>query len=212
MQESVTVNRLHTRNGVCTEPGTVHLSIEVPTREDAGEIHKLVSGPKGEEVCSTLRWAGPRDQADMEAWIDKTRQETFDDFGFHWIVRDKTAAFTDRPGTPIGAIGTRPRSEPGRADVGYWLGRDFWGRGIMSEALTALIDFGFTTLDFYKLEADVFTSNQRGMRLVEGVGMIREGTIRQALRKHGEWVDHAVFACCSQSGQPATSSDKTAYP
>ena len=52
--------------------------------------------------------------------------------------------------------------------------------GIMTEALSRLIEYGFAKLDFAKMEADVFVHNTRGRRLAERVGMTLEGTIRRA--------------------------------
>jgi len=63
----------------------------------------------------------------------------------------------------------------------------------MTEALSGLLDYCFTSMDGHKVEADVFTHNVRGRRLVEKVGMTQEGIIRHAHRKAGEWVDQAVY-------------------
>lgn len=65
-------------------------------------------------------------------------------------------------GMPLGAIGTRPRGWPGRGDVGYWLGKPYWGRGVMAEALREVLALGFGTLRFVKVEAEVFMTNPRG--------------------------------------------------
>jgi RimJ/RimL family protein N-acetyltransferase len=63
----------------------------------------------------------------------------------------------------------------------------------MTEALDGLLGYGFDRLGFVKIEADVFTHNTRGRRLVERLGMTLEGTIRSAHRKNGEWVDVALY-------------------
>ena len=172
---------------------TERLTINLPKRADADTLYDLVGGPDRAEVCATLLWDGPDSIQDTLDWIAECETGTFGDFGFHWTVRDTDGVFTGTPGTAMGAIGTRPRAEPGRADVGYWLGRPFWGQGIMGEALRGLLHLGFTRLDYYKMEADVYTINGRGLRLVESVGMQRECVIRQAYRKQGRWVDAAIY-------------------
>lgn len=180
---------------------TGHLQIELPRPDDAPILFGLVGGEHRREVTVTLLWDGPDHISDIEEWIEKCSNKTFADYGFHWAVRDKTGEFTGRAGEAMGAIGTRPRGEPGRADVGYWLGRPYWGKGIMGEALTELLELGFTTLDYYKMEADVYTSNARGLRLVESAGMVREGVVRQAYRKNGEWVDAAIYGILKEEWQ-----------
>jgi [ribosomal protein S5]-alanine N-acetyltransferase len=172
---------------------TERLAIELPDIADAATLFHLVGGPDRREVCATLLWDGPSEIDEVEDWIDKAASQAFGDHGFHWVLRDKTGRLTRTVGEAIGTIGTRPRGEPGRADVGYWLGRPYWGKGLMGEALRKLIEYGFTGLDYYKIEADVYTHNQRGLRLVEGVGMRREGTMTRAYRKYGEFVDTNIY-------------------
>ena len=167
--------------------------MDLPGEDDAAVLYGLIGGDDRREICATLLWDGPDSIRDTLDWVRRVRSGTFAEFGFHWVVRDRTGAITAEPGRAMGAIGTRPRDEAGRADVGYWLGRPYWGQGIMKEALTALIDIGFERLDYYKMEADVYTINERGTRLVQSVGMIREGIILRAHRKYGDWVDAGIF-------------------
>ena len=170
---------------------TEHLQIELPRPDDAPILFGLIGSEHRREVTATLLWDGPDHISDIEEWIEKCSTKTFADYGFHWAVRDKTGEFTGRAGEAMGAIGTRARGEPGRADVGYWLGRP----------LAGLLELGFTTLDYYKMEADVYTSNARGLRLVESAGMIREGVVRRAYRKNGEWVHAAIYGILKEEWQ-----------
>jgi len=172
---------------------TVRLDIVVPEKTDADGLYSLIGGSDRREVCANLIWDGPDSIVDTLSWIEKCQSEPYRDWGFHWVIRDRAGDITGTEGSAIGAIGTRPRGEPGRADVGYWLGRPYWGQEIMSEALESVLDLGFAELDYYKIEADVFTENTRGRRLVEKAGLTHEGTIRNAYRKYGEWVDDAIY-------------------
>ncbi len=63
----------------------------------------------------------------------------------------------------------------------------------MSESLNAVLDLCFDELDMVKIEADVFINNDRSIRLVEGLGMKLEGTIRSAHFKSGSWIDTHVY-------------------
>lgn len=172
---------------------TERLHVDVPTSGDASQLYALLSGDLRQQICATLLWDGPEDLAEVEEWVEDCRTESYEDRGFHWVIRDRVGAVGAGAGQVLGAIGTRPREVPGRADVGYWLGRPYWGSGLMTEALSGLLDYCFTSLDVHKVEADVFTHNLRGRHVVEKVGMTQEGVIRHAHRKGGEWVDHVVY-------------------
>jgi ribosomal-protein-alanine N-acetyltransferase len=70
-----------------------------------------------------------------------------------------------------------------RADVGFELAPDLWGQGLMREALTALMGFSFTDLEFIKLSAHVALDNERSQGLLGRLGFREEGV----LRRHGFW-------------------------
>jgi RimJ/RimL family protein N-acetyltransferase len=172
---------------------TERLLIEVPTVDDAHALFDLVGGTDRVEITEYLIWDGPDHLSETREFIEKVRTEWYGANGFHWVIRDRHGLFTAAPGTPMGMIGTRPSGEPGRGDVGYWLGKPYWGRGIMREALASMLDLAFGELDMIKLEAEVFTGNARSIRLVESLGMQREGTIRSAHLKRGDRVDAHVY-------------------
>lgn len=172
---------------------TDRLTIELPVADDAAELYRLIGGQDREAICATLVWDGPDDPADSAWWVEQCRTATYGDWGYHWVVRDRGGDLAGTPGRPIGAIGTRPSGVPGRADVGYWFGRAYWGRGVATEALTALVDLGRNELGYAKIEANVFAHNVAGRRLVERVGFEREGLIRRGHRKRGRWVDNVIY-------------------
>jgi ribosomal-protein-alanine N-acetyltransferase len=172
---------------------TDRLVIEVPSEADALSLFELVGGEDRDEVTAGLIWDGPDEIQETIEYIREVRSKPFRDGGFHWAIHDKTGELTRSPGTAIGMISARPSEQPGRGDVGYWLGKPYWGQGVMSEALTAVLDFSFYDLDHVKMEAEIFTNNDRSMRLVEGLGMQREGTLRSSRFKRGQWVDCHIY-------------------
>jgi RimJ/RimL family protein N-acetyltransferase len=178
-------------NTLCFE--TRRLTIELPAAGDVDRLYGLVGGDDRHAICSTLAWDGPDDRSEVEWWVEQCRTRPYGEWGFHWVLRDGTGSLTGTAGLAIGTIGTRPSGVPGRGDVGYWLGRRFWRRGLMSEALTGLVELCSSELDYAKLEAEVFAHNEAGRRLAEGVGFELEGVIRRAFRKYGQWVDKAVY-------------------
>ena len=66
-----------------------------------------------------------------------------------------------------------------RAEVGYALGREYWGQGFMNEALAALLHYAFTTLELHRIEADVDPRNTASLRLLDKLGFQREGLLRE---------------------------------
>lgn len=80
-----------------------------------------------------------------------------------------------------------------RAEVGYALGRPYWGAGYMVEALTALITYAFDTLDLHRLEADIDPRNAASARLLERLGFQKEGHLRERWIVNGEISDTAWY-------------------
>jgi RimJ/RimL family protein N-acetyltransferase len=79
-----------------------------------------------------------------------------------------------------------------RAELGYALGRDHWGRGLMGEALRLLLAFAFGELGLRRLEADVDPRNERSIRSLERLGFRREGFLRERWCVAGE-IQDALF-------------------
>lgn len=79
-----------------------------------------------------------------------------------------------------------------RAEVGFALRRDSWGRGLMSEAVRSLIEFAVESLSLHRLEADVDPRNAASLRLLERLGFQREGYMRERWLV-GEEVNDTVF-------------------
>jgi ribosomal-protein-alanine N-acetyltransferase len=80
------------------------------------------------------------------------------------------------------------------ASLGYWIGAPYARHGYMSEALTAVLNFGFTTLGLHRIEAACLPSNKASQGLLHKVGFTEEGYAREYLRINGVWRDHVLFA------------------
>ena len=79
-----------------------------------------------------------------------------------------------------------------RAELGYALGRDYWGQGYMQEALQGLLEYAFETLDLRRLEADVDPRNKASIQTLERLGFQREGFLRERWEVGGE-IQDALF-------------------
>ena len=96
----------------------------------------------------------------------------------------------------IGCIGMLPQSDVARlsAEVGYWLGQPFWGRGIATESLKVLTEYAFTELGLVRLYATVLEWNPASARVLQKAGYEYEGLLRKSAIKDGRIVDQWLYA------------------
>ncbi len=80
------------------------------------------------------------------------------------------------------------------ATLGYWLGEDFWGRGIMPEAVAAFTDFCFENFPLRRISAEVFASNPASARVLEKAGFVFEGRLKNNVIKDGKLLDSLLYA------------------
>ena len=79
------------------------------------------------------------------------------------------------------------------AYIGYWLGKDYQGHGIMTRAAKALTDFALNELKLNKVEIRAAEGNTKSRGIAERLGYVQEGTIRQAEWLYDRYVDHVVY-------------------
>ncbi len=79
------------------------------------------------------------------------------------------------------------------AYIGYWLGQEYQGNGIMTRVAKALTDYALTELKLNKVEIRVATENHKSRSIPERLGYTQEGTIRQAEWLYDRYVDHVVY-------------------
>ncbi len=145
--------------------------------DDAPAVQRL-AGDR-EIAQSTLLIPHPYPDGAAEAWI-KGHQEPSDNEVF---------AIVSKEGEVMGAIGLHLERFHRRAEIGYWLGVPYWGRGYATEAAKAVIGYAFETLGVRRVFAFHFTRNPASGRVLAKAGMQREGTMRQHLVKWDERVD-----------------------
>ena len=80
------------------------------------------------------------------------------------------------------------------AELGYWLGEAFWGRGIMSEAVTELTRWAFSTFDLERIYAEPFANNPVSTRVLERAGFVCEGRLRSRAFKDDKHWDSFLYA------------------
>jgi RimJ/RimL family protein N-acetyltransferase len=89
-----------------------------------------------------------------------------------------------------------------RAEVGYQLNRAFWGQGIMPEAVSAVLTYGFTKLDLNRIEAIIDIANKRSKNLLLKLGFQYEGNLRQRFVFRGGFEDEHYFGLLHDEWRP----------
>lgn len=132
------------------------------------------------------RFPYPYRMADALAWIDTADAQGRPPINFA----------IDLEGEAIGGAGLEPLTDVHRrtAEVGYWLGRSQWGRGIATAAVAELTAYAFDTFDIVRLEACVFEWNPASARVLEKNGWVLEGRLRRSVLKDGVLGDALLYA------------------
>jgi ribosomal-protein-alanine N-acetyltransferase len=112
------------------------------------------------------------------------------------LQRPETAFTIAVDGAAAGGIGfmMMPDVERVSAEIGYWLAEPFWGRGISTEALTAVTRYAIETHGFTRIFAMPFASNQASCRVLEKAGYVLEARLRRSAIKDGQVVDQMQYA------------------
>jgi RimJ/RimL family protein N-acetyltransferase len=136
------------------------------------------------ETTSFLSMRAPMSQAMEETWFARMVEAQGKDEYLFVICQ-----LSD--GQPIGNCGLfRVDQVNGNAGIGITIGeKELWGKGLGTDAMLALLDFGFGQLRLERLWLEVYDFNARGRRSYEKCGFVLEGVERHAIFKHGRYVD-----------------------
>jgi ribosomal-protein-alanine N-acetyltransferase len=166
---------------------TSRLELRELAEEDFEAVHRYASDP---EVTRYLSW-GPNSEETTRAFLALAREHAAAD-----PRRDFELGVVDgSSGELIGGCGLHGRREAFREyETGYCLRRDWWGRGVGSETVRALIDFGFRSLGTHRIYAQVFPDNTASVRILQRLGFRLEGHLHGDVFVRGEWHDTLIYA------------------
>lgn len=164
---------------------TDRLVLRYISEADIDDITRICQDP--EIYQHTLLIPAPYTRTDAENWLalitkNRTEGKAGDDFGIHLKETDRF----------IGVISLGPKNRHDDSEIGYWLDKDYRERGIMTEALRAVIAFGFSK-GCHRISACHFAGNPKSGRVMEKAGMTREGVHRESLKKNGQYLDDVVY-------------------
>ncbi len=99
-----------------------------------------------------------------------------------------------------------------RAEIGYWIGKKYWGKGHAKDAIRLILGFGFGSLDLNKVYAKVLSHNERSSRLLSSLGFTKEGTSREEFLADGEYEDAFLFGLLKKEYGDEIKTDVIDYP
>jgi RimJ/RimL family protein N-acetyltransferase len=177
---------------------TSRLSLRALTAADTDDFFAIYSDPEVMRYWSTPALAN-RDAA------AKLIAEIQEGFSRHELLKWGIALRSDDR-----VIGSATLFHPDfthrRVEVGYALGRAYWGQGYMQEALTAIFNYAFDTLNFHRIEADVDPRNAGSVRILERLGFQREGYLRERWQVNDEIQDALFYGLLRPDWQARTAS------
>jgi len=152
-----------------------------------GDLPSLVRYANDREVWLQLRDRFPHryTPADGQAWIRFASSRT-----------PATELAIEVDGEASGGIGVTLQEDVERvsAELGYWLGRLLWNRGIMSAAVRAATEYAFAAFSLTRIYALPFASNAASQRVLAKAGYVREGLVRRSAIKDGALLDQVLYA------------------
>jgi [ribosomal protein S5]-alanine N-acetyltransferase len=176
-----------------TLPGE-RIALRWLTAADADDIYEIYSDPEAMRFWSTTAMTA---KSQARTLLREIREEHVAGHLHEWGL------LCQKGGKIIGTctLFHLDRSNR-RAEIGFALGRPWWGRGLMGEALTVLLDFAFGELGLRRIEADTDPANSASIRLLESLGFRREGLLRERWNVGGELQDTVFLGLLAREYRP----------
>ncbi len=169
---------------------TARLHLTPFVAEDAEALQQAINYPEIARMTRSIEYPYSLEMA--RAWIANHEE----------LWRSgKAVVFAIRGGESRelwGAVGLEICCIDHAAELGYWVTVPKWGQGIATEAANRVVEFGFADLGLNRISAHHMLRNPASGRVLEKLGMVREGVLRKLARKWGEFHDVAVFGILAE--------------
>jgi RimJ/RimL family protein N-acetyltransferase len=164
----------------------IHLSEFVPSDQAACVEHL-----KEKEIYDhTLRIPYPYTEANFQEWLEIVARTTQQQGrAVQWAIRNEEGSLIGGCGFDGFQVGASHQAE-----IGYWLAKPFWSRGIMSAVVRKMCAFAFAEFGLVKITAHVFANNQASARVLAKCGFEEEGYLRKHYFKDNQFLDARLFA------------------
>ena len=157
------------------------------SEKDAAQLTHRIGHKSIADMTLTIPY--PYDIEDAEMFIHRAILQDQGPGQRNWGIRLYSEGL-------IGGIGIHYKYGPKshKDEIGYWLSPDFWGKGIMSEVVGKFVNRMAETRNLVRFEAPVFASNTRSSKVLENNGFRKEGLMKMAYHKNGNYYDALLFA------------------
>lgn len=167
---------------IATEISTDRLILNRPKKNDLEDFNLQINS--SEDFSKNLTSITfPFTQEQTDRWFELCDKGYESGESFRFAIREKNI------GKLIGTIGIHLDQKHHKAELGYWLGKEFWGKGYLTEALKAVIGFGFKGLNLNKIYATHYLYNLGSEKVMQKSGMKLEGLQKQEYLQNGEFLD-----------------------
>lgn len=167
---------------------TTRLVLREYAQSDFDAVHRFASQPA---VAEFVEW-GPNTPQDTQAFLDGCMAEQIESPRTRY-----TLAVTEAGSDPFGSVGIYGGGGTSQAEMGFVISPDRWGAGYAREAAEAVLRFGFAELGLHRIWATCRPENLASARVLERIGMQREGHLRDHVRIRGRWQDSLLYAAIS---------------
>ena len=162
------------------------------SRPVEGDMQHIIHYLDSDKIYSenTANMPYPYKEADAEFLIHEVVDKGFEnETDFVFAIRNK------ENGLIMGLIGIHHWDKTNqKAEIGYWLGKEFWNKGYVTEAMTEVLAFGFKVLNLNKMFAVFFPHNPASGRVMEKSGMKQEAVLKQEIYKNGKFLDFVRYS------------------
>jgi ribosomal-protein-alanine N-acetyltransferase len=166
---------------------TERFVLRAPTREDVDDIFRIMSDVRVTRYFGSLPMMA---RVEAEQRVERIQTAFQEHAGIRWAIADRAS------GQLVGTAGFWRLLKPHyRAEIGYELAPEWWGQGVMTEAVGAMLHFGFTSMGLHSVEAQIHPDNSASRRVLEKLGFVQEGHLRENFYDPIETIftDTAVF-------------------
>ncbi|WP_374077769.1 GNAT family N-acetyltransferase [Bdellovibrio bacteriovorus] len=158
---------------------------------DAKDVQRMAGSSKVAEMTALI----PHPYLDgmAESWISTHAERFCKGLAVDWAMTLKDT------GALVGCISLGISQKHQRAEIGYWVGEEFWNRGYCSEAASTVIDFAFKRLQLRKITSRHMAHNPASGKVMQKAGMTQEGYLKMDFNKDGRWVDMVVYGITNEN-------------
>lgn len=162
------------------------LTLKLIDYQDTGVLFQLINSSRS-HLDEWGNWAKEiQNEADTERLIKKYLLHFAGKKGMHFLIKYE--------GKPVGSISLKQLSwDVNSGEIGYWLSPDFVGKGIVTQAAEAILEYGFTYINLHKIEIWAAEKNEKSKNVPERLGFVKEGVRRDNEFLHGNYFTMAIY-------------------